>query len=263
MTLALTAAQIEALRSLNALLAGRPVVLIGATALQAYVDLRRTTRDVDVIVVATLAEIPEALEGEWTKDPKVPHRWRREGDQVADVLPADAETVAKQKLQFPGDDRVLNMVGIDLAVQHVQQVEVEGLQISVAALPVLVVLKMIAWLDRPAERARDLGDVILAMRNGLADDDDRRFDEPISTANLSWEQQSPWHVGFEVGRIVRAAEAELVRGFLHRVRGEDRDFAEMLRESRIFASDREEQVSTLLTAFVAGFEAGLAAAEAV
>lgn len=100
----------------------------------------------------------------------------------------------------------MSLVGVDLALRHADVVPLEelGVEIEVATLPVLVVLKIVAWLDRPYERDKDLEDLAAILDRALPDDDERRWEpeHPVFLSGLDHEDQSAFFIGSEVARIV-------------------------------------------------------------
>jgi len=267
-TLAMTPEQATALAELRRLRPELRMVLVGAAALQHHVELRRATRDVDLAVVAEQASLAAMLEGVgWAhgrRDP--PHRWRKRpgpestasGEVIADFLPATDEILRVGSFRATPEDEPMSMVGFDLALAHSVAVALgtSDQQIEVATLPVLVLLKIVAWLDSPARRARDLGDVAVALERGLPVDDPRRWDDagPLVRPGLDFEDQGAFHVGHELRALAGPVHREHVARFLARVG--DRDdvpFAQMLREWGVRREDAEPRLAALLQAFERGF----------
>lgn len=261
MILALSAVQMRALADLRAGLPETRLVLIGAAALGCHVPLPRTTGDIDIAVVLAPTELERVLEPlGWRRDPRALQRWHGPGAVVADLLPATADLVAAGEIRFDGDDVTMSLVGFDLALRHTVAVPLdeEGTSIEVPVLAALVVLKIVAWLDRPAARAKDLGDLAHVLDAALADDDERRWDrdDPIFLAGLDHEDQSAFFVGHEVTRIAASAHRQAVSTFLERMSAPDgAEFAAMLRAARYGGASPEERLERRLAAFRRGFEA--------
>jgi hypothetical protein len=172
MTLAIRPAQATLLAALRR--AGRPrFVVIGATALHHHVPLRRQTADVDLAVVADPEEIAAVLRSQrgWTADPTHADRWKN-GDESVDVVPASSTLVEAGVVRFERGGKELSLVGFDLALAHTVLVPVLDVEVEVAELPALVVLKMIAWrvLRRP-QRARDRSGGSRRPRERVPDED--------------------------------------------------------------------------------------------
>src|SRR5690606_1736289 len=146
------------------------VVVIGAAALSHHIELPRKTADVDLAVVAELAHIASLVAPlGWTRDPRIEIRWHGPDGIRADILPATSELIASGEIPMDRGDRAMSVVGFDLAIEHGVPIELTptGETIHVASLAAIVVLKMVAWLDRPAERTKDLGDLALVLESAL------------------------------------------------------------------------------------------------
>jgi len=78
---------------------------------------------------------------------------------------------------------------------------------------------MIAWLDRPHERAKDLGDIVFMWDRALPELDDRRWDpvHPVGAANLEYDDQSAYFAGWELGQIAAPEHLHWARRWPHRV----------------------------------------------
>ena len=74
---------------------------------------------------------------------------------------------------------------------------------------------MVAWLDRPHERERDVRDLGRVFEAALDDWDDRRWQAPL--ADLEHEVQAAFFVGQQVREIIRAAHRVEVERFVQRV----------------------------------------------
>ncbi len=87
----------------------------------------------------------------WQRDPRMLQRWRSPGGAVVDVLPANDALLAAGEIRFGGGAFAMSLVGFDLAMRHTVQVTIPASEacVEVASLAALVVLKIVAWLDRP------------------------------------------------------------------------------------------------------------------
>lgn len=249
MTLPLTPAQSSALSALCAGLAGTRLVLIGAAALGYHVPLSRLTADVDLALVVDPARF-DALLGPlgWRRDVRVRQRWYGPDDVVADILPASADVLRAGVVRFDDDTREMSVLGFDLALAHASAVSLEGsaVTVDVASLPALVVLKIVSWLDRPSDRAKDLSDLARVLEHALGDDDERRWDpeQPVYASGLEHEDQGAFFVGHALAQIMGAPHREKIEEFLARVGDPDgAGFALMLREARYGGEDPEAKLA--------------------
>ncbi len=259
MTLAITPAQARALAALRVGLPHTRLVLIGASALGHHVSLDRATADLDLAIVLAPASLDEAVEPlGWTRDARMRQRWFGPEGAIADLLPVTEELVAAGEVCFDEDDLRMSLVGFDLALRHTARVPLPGsdVDVEVATLAALVVLKIVAWLDRPHERAKDLGDLARILDAALDDDDDRRWDadDPIFQSGLAHDDQGAFFVGLEVARVAEHAHRACVDAFVARVGDPDGEaFAAMLRAARYGGASPEERLARRLDAFVRGF----------
>ena len=118
---------------------------------------------------------------------------------------------------------------------------------------------MVAWLDRPADRTKDLGDIALVLKLALPDDDDRRWDVgPISTSGFTFELQSAYCVGLSVGEVARELHLVQVERFLGLLLAEDGYYsAQMAKAAGHPRLDGDDRVRAMLGAFQAGVAAAL------
>lgn len=164
---------IEALRVLARVLdeEKRRLVLIGAIVPQLLIDLRlgigapaRTTRDVDAVVSAVSWEdfdrIRRRLFEAGFRAGSAPHELLFDQHVKIDLIPYGPGLVQGDRLEWPETDRVMSALGLEEALESAAQEELApGLSIPVVPIPGLVLLKIVTYLDRPEERARDLADV--------------------------------------------------------------------------------------------------------
>ena len=250
MTLAITPVQAELLVALRR--RGSPrLVVIGATALHHHVNLPRPTADIDLVIVAELQEISELLASHgWERDKRTWQRWFRDGSQL-DVLPATPRVLEAGVVRVEGDEREMSMVGFDLALEHVVAVPIPGSHetVDLASLAAIVVLKMVAWLDRPHQRHKDLGDIACALVGALDDFDERRWGPPL--ADVHSEQQSAFFLGGEVAVIAKTLHRSKIAEFLALVATSSWTGV-MAREARLVAEDPGSVAERHLAAFAQG-----------
>jgi predicted nucleotidyltransferase len=220
-----TPAQIDALRSLVRLWTPERFVVIGASALACFMDMRwRKTQDLDLSLAAPLhgyAVGIESLPG-WSPDRVIEHRWHAPGDVRVDIVPANADLLREGELVWPKSRQRMSLVGFRLAFEQSVPVSVApDLSVRVAPTAVVLLLKMVAYLDRPGERERDLEDIgyiLEEFAGGVAPD---RFSDEVLERGLAYEEVSPFLLGRKVSKIVNNAEREAVMGFLAAVEDEN------------------------------------------
>jgi len=169
------------------------IAIIGATglAVRGHPPPRRSD-DVDLAIAVE----PEALRdlrsrlqpAGWEQERRMPHRWRhyRRGLRI-DVVPAGSDPGAVSEYTLsPG--LTLDVRGLDVALRSREDVEVacEGDTSNTVIAPtpplaVLMLLKMIAYVDKPSIREKDASDVGRVMQSYVTEDDERRWDPPLSS----------------------------------------------------------------------------------
>jgi predicted nucleotidyltransferase len=229
--------ELEALRQLKAVWQNSRCCLIGASALRCHFDQYwRETRDLDVTVAVSQDRvIPtiRSLSG-WSQSPKQEHRWRTPSGLLVDILPADPEGQQCEYLTWPSSGQKMSLVGFHLVFEHSRPFRMaDDLDFLVAPLSVVAFLKIVAYLDRPWERARDLEDLGRILEDYLSPDDDQRFSDTVLTAGVSYQASSALVLGSDLGRMLTMREMAIVKQWIARIR-DPRD--PLLTEPRLLLS---------------------------
>lgn len=214
----LTDSQVAALVAIREAWPDADLLLIGALALGHHIPMaHRVTNDLDLAVAISLDRFPGALLDlpDWKRDPKMEHRFFSPTGQMVDVLPAGQAQLEAGYVEWPSGIR-MNLVGFDLAFAHATTYLVEQVGVLVPDAPVLMLLKMVAWLDRPSERTKDLGDLAHLLVHYIEEDADRRFSEEVFDLELDFDEVSPWLLGDDLGRLLPPAHRGHVERFLER-----------------------------------------------
>ena len=256
---AFTTGQSQALRQLAELWKETKFCLIGASALACQIDLPRQTDDLDMSVSVSLDELATdlpRLEG-WKKNPTNEHAWLSPYGIKVDILPAGPSLLAAGEIIWPGTGARMNLAGLRLALENGIAFEVErGFSIPIAPVVVIAVLKMISYLDRPAERERDLHDLAYILDGHVSPEDERRFAPMVLDAAVAFEHASAYLLGHDLRQIVNAAERKAVDDFVARVRDERHPSAAQGRMVRLGPSSWGRDPGELLArveAFLLGF----------
>lgn len=206
--------QHEALASLRRVWPHARMVLIGATALQLQRTLTRSTADIDLVIAIESAAFPGSLTQEtgWSASARgQPQRWSFRGSMF-DLLPVGPVALAAGHVMWPEDIR-MNVESFELLLSHELPMALPKLGIHVAPVPLVMLLKMVAWLDRP-ERGRDIADLVDVMTSYLSDHDEAEFDRLIEAGYGSDENAQARLLGEDISRYRRN---DLVRRFLHQL----------------------------------------------
>jgi len=187
-------------------------------------DMRwRQTHDLDLSVSIALHEYSAGLEapGNWTKDPHLPHRWISPYGVRVDILPIDAKALDERRLEWP-DGRIMKLVGSRLVFsESIACVLSDELTLDVAPLPVITLLKMVAYQDRPYERESDLADIGFILTEGIEAGDDDRYSELVVSRGLDHDHAGPFLIGKRLGEIANEEEKAAAKKFASKAMDEE------------------------------------------
>lgn len=146
-----------------------PYYLIGASAvalelLKGGIKPSRGTKDIDFAIMISSIKEFEAVVEELFKYGfnKVEAPWTLYNDKfniAIDLLPF-GEIEEKFTIQFNERYTDLHVLGFSEVLQETETVQIEEKSVQVPSLPGMVILKLIAWSDRPEERDNDLYDIL-------------------------------------------------------------------------------------------------------
>jgi predicted nucleotidyltransferase len=251
--------QKETLRQLSELWRDTPFVLIGANALALQIDLEwRQTNDLDFVLSIALEDYPAGLAnlpGWQRRHREGEHAWLSPSGVKVDVVPAGPGLLEAGSLTWPESGYRMELIGLRLAFDHNLRVAIDDRHsVQVASTPAIVVLKMVAFLDRP-DREDDLTDIAQVFERYLGPIDDRRWTLPVDFDNAS-----ACALGMDIGALVDEREREVVTGFLARARDEDdrlRTHALLIRNGPSYWREHPEVLFDRLAAFEKGFLASM------
>ncbi len=216
-----------ALRELQALWPKNRCVIVGATALDVRLGLRwRVTHDLDLAVELTPEELGRDLGTlpEWSRASD--QRWRSSQGVLVDLIPAARELIEAGVLVWPESQARMNLAGFGHALELSDELELgDDFTFPVVPIPVLVVLKIAAYLDRPHERMKDLQDLAHLFVDYLGPEDPRRYEDDVFEAELDYEVVSAFVLGREIAEFADRNDLELIERFLTRVRDEGDPYA--------------------------------------
>jgi predicted nucleotidyltransferase len=221
-----TADEIAALRDLTRLWTAERIVVVGAAALRCFLNLSwRTTQDLDLSVASTIEDATSALDGlpGWSRDPRLEHRWWTRAGIAVDVVPADPQARARGYMDWPRSGLRMSLVGMRLAFERGTALRAaEDLEVRVASLDVLALLKIVAYLDRPDAREKDLGDLAHIMHRYPAMDPDRRYSAEVPDDVTEFDDVGPFLLGKDIAALANATERRWVRDFVATIEDEAR-----------------------------------------
>jgi predicted nucleotidyltransferase len=197
---------------------GRQIVTVGAAAFRWHYATFRGTLDLDLCIAIDLEEHGRSglLPDDWTRVQAMPHRWRLPDGQLLDIIPAADELLAAGAVSWPGG-MTMDLTGIDLAMRdHERYADELPVHVGVASRRALFVTKVAAWLDRPGDRSKDLGDIALLLEEYVDDDEPRRFDDPV-LEGLHWDVRPSFLLGMDLRAICDERHEERIREFVARI----------------------------------------------
>ncbi len=249
----------------------RDFVLIGATVPIVLIDLEqvggfsgRETRDVDAVTSVGSWEdfdrLRRRLFETGFRQGSTAHELLFGEDVIVDLIPYGPGIVRDNRLEWRETGRVMSTLGIEEAFASAVRVEVApGLSLPVVPVPALVLLKIVAYQDRPEERARDLGDMVYCFEHYEESvEESRRFDLVGVEAEgqpVEFEEAGAYLLGVEVAKLARPSSLVAVHQFLDVITDEfARPIVQILREEgRILDNEgRRRELFRLFRVFAAG-----------
>ena len=195
------------------------LVIIGAIAYQVHFpNDPRHTSDVDLAVALDLDDFAK-LEGtltcaRWTRVPNREQRWHSDHGTILDLIPAGPKLRKARQITWPVSQFTMSLVGFDHVFALAEPVAfTEDLTLRVIPPVVLMLLKIVAFLDDQNRRAKDLVDFrSLILR--YAEDGDLLFGDEVLEANLADFSLAPaFLLGTHLRNLCTADEATLVADF--------------------------------------------------
>ncbi len=167
---------------------GIPYYLIGVSAialelLKKGIKPSRGTKDIDfAIMISNMSEyenISQALIKNGYNKVKAPWTFYSDKYNVAiDILPF-GEIEEQHTINFNKRNADLHVLGFSEVLEEAVQVPIDEKIVNVPPLPGMVILKLIAWSDRPEERENDLADILKIIQHYF----DLEFDEIVEFHN--------------------------------------------------------------------------------
>ena len=198
----------------------RDVLLQHAYGIQA----RRATEDIDLAIAvadwqAFVAVRQAMLDSSlFMSASKVEHKMRHHSQLPIDLIPFGGVQGPDGHIAWPPEgDEVMAILGYRAASVTSYQVMLPGQEIiAVVALPMLAVLKVLAWSDRHWDAPRkDATDVVMILRNYLqAGQTERLYGEAahlLEADDFDLDRASAWLVGHDAARMIDAHREESTR----------------------------------------------------
>ncbi len=165
-----------------------PYYLIGVNALalellKSGIKPGRGTKDIDfAVMVSSLKQyenLSKSLLDEGFNKVKAPWTFYSEKYDVAiDILPF-GEIEEHDTVQFNKRYSNLHILGFKEVLENPEEIIIDEKIVNVPPLPGMVILKLVAWSDRPEERGNDLADILMIIEHYF----DHNFDEIVESHN--------------------------------------------------------------------------------
>lgn len=233
--------------------------LIGALALAcALPRFRRQTNDIDLTIALPLEQANAALAQlpGWTQTGRAEFEWRSAGGNLVHAIPVDSSSLERGFLTWPNSGRRMSLVGMRHAFENSNELKVApDVTVRAASVPAVIVMKTVAYQDRPRERERDVDDFATVMDVYIDDLDSRRWDE---AEGVTHEDAGAYLLGQDVGRIANSAELEHVERFARILLDDGVGQATLIRVSPPLLRANPQDVLSRLRTFRQGLLAGAA-----
>ena len=257
---------------------GLPVFLVGAMARIILLENvhglppGRATKDVDFAFALdnwdqfTALKASLLANANFEESKHVPHRlnFRPQGlehEYKVDLIPFGGIETRTNTIAWPPDMAVMmNVAGFADALAAAVSVEVSpGIEIAVASLPGIAILKLFAWADRGQENPKDAIDLVLLLRSyHEAGNEDRIYEEAraleaLEAVGYEIELAGAWLLGSDAAAMVSAQTDEALDALLNGP-GRERLIEDMAR-AMLGRHDALDYSHRLLGQFTKGFTA--------
>jgi len=153
---------------------GAPYYLVGVNAialelLKKGIKPGRGTKDIDfAVMVSTIKEYENIIDAMVDKGfNKVKAPWtlyHQEFNVAIDILPF-GEIEENDTISFNERYSDLHVLGFKEILENATNINIDEITVEVPPIPGMVILKLVAWSDRPEERDNDLSDIIRIIKH--------------------------------------------------------------------------------------------------
>lgn len=255
---------------------GLPFFVVGATARDILLEhchakrSPRRTSDLDIgIEVGGWDEFDKLSEALIKKKFSITNdrcKFRFDGIPL-DVVPFGAITDGDKIVKHPSDSAlVMNVLGFQEAYDYSMNIRISDspvLDIRVATIPGIALLKLIAWDERYPDRSKDAVDLYFFMEKyAEAGNEDRLFEEDIDvmeSEGFDLEHAGIRILGRDMGLMVSPQAGDAIRAILNKETGhQDRyRLVEDISRSNIRLHEESTALLEKLEKLKQGFEEGL------
>lgn len=247
----LSAAQLDALRTLREAFPDAEIAIIGAAALGFHIDMTwRTSVDLDLVIAVSASDLEPSRLPEWRRHPKLEHSWRTDQGALVDLVSAPSDALDAGELVWPVSGHRMNLTGIRQALQSSKVHFASDVSVAVASIPAIALMKMSAFVDRPYERLKDLKDIAHILDQYPSLDDDGLFSDEVRVLGLELGPTRAFVLGMRLREIVDERDRKVVNAFFRTV-AEDVHWTRFVENSpwRHDEDDLRKKIDALQSAF--------------
>ena len=154
----------------------------------------------------------------WKQAPTLEHRWLSPGQTIVDLLPAGPALRHRGSMVWPLSQLTMSLSGFDHVFTSAVEVDIaEGTRIRVAPAKVTALLKIIAYVEDPYRRSKDLQDLQVILGRYEADSE-RLFSDEVFDAQLAdFSEGNAFLLGVDLRAIAKREELTYIEKFLDRL----------------------------------------------
>src|SRR5580658_9010110 len=199
---------------------GAEFVIIGAIAYQIHFPAEsRHTGDIDFAVALDLDEFAELerrlLADGWVRFANREHRWRSAKGTILYLIPAGPKLRKAKQITWPISQFKMSLVGFDHVFATAQPVQLApDLPLKVVSSTALMLLKIVAFMDDPQRRVKDLDDIRGLLLQYEADSERIFSDVVIDAALQDFGLAPAFLMGLDLGALCADDDAQIVYKFL-------------------------------------------------
>src|ERR1700690_2222803 len=238
---------------------GADLVIIGAIAYQIHFPAEsRHTGDIDFAVALDLDEFAELerrlLADGWVQFANREHRWRSAQGTILDLIPSGRKLREAKQITWPISQLTMSLVGFDHVFATAEPVQLApDFTLKVISSTALMLLKIVAFMDDPQRRAKDLDDIRGLLVQYEADSD-RIFSDVVLDAAIEDYGLAPaFLLGLDLHALCTNEEVAIVRAFLDAMDEDNPAWMSFVR-ARGVGDHVEEDARAQLDTFRQGFD---------
>lgn len=226
------------------------------------IEVKRFTRDIDLgIYVNTWSQF-EVLKNELIKSKnfefvRKPNRFKFKNILLLDIIPFGEISSPNKTIAWPPErEIVMGTLGVEEAYNHSLTARLRSspkLELRIASLSGLALMKLIAWDERYPERKHDAIDFRIILKSYLdAGNEERLYEQDIDLIKMDYQTVGARMLGRDIAKICRSETAIKVLEILDRETGEQKNYNLVVDMREDFSGEEFEEKLQLLEDFKLG-----------